>query len=393
MASDGNALRCSHIGVAPDGVTAIPNLSYAVVLDGDDNVVGGSAAHARRNVISANVGGQILIDGLNNIIRNNYIGTTADGLNPLGEAMGIVVSGTGANTTIGGTNPLARNVIGDHFGIGIKLSGDDNIIQGNFIGVGADGTTAVPNVIGISVESSGNIIGGVNPGESNLIAHNSSFGIRVDGGSPPVANEIRGNAIYGTNGLGIDLGGNGVDVNDVGDGDTGPNEYQNYPDLFGIAAASRWLTGQLISAPNTVFAIEFYRNDVCHSLGHGEGQEMVNSGSVSTNGAGTVSFIFNTTTWSISPGDYLTAVVTDPTGNSSEFSACILVPEPPATPTPTATATNTPGPTATNTATPTVTNTPDPTVTVTATPSATPTATATPEDSPENEAFIPVVLR
>ncbi len=373
--SDNNRVRCNHIGLGADGVTSMPNGSYAISMTSDNNVIGGSAAHGRRNVISGN-SNALNISGLNNKVSNNFIGTTADGLAALGNISGIFLAGSASNNTIGGTNPIARNVIVDHFGSGIILVGDDNVIRGNLIGVGRDGTTPLPNGIGISVESSGNTIGGIGAGESNLIAHSTYYGIRVAGSGPPVDNEMRGNSIYDNGDLGIDLDGDGVDTNDNGDFDSGPNGFQNYPNLHGISD-SGILSATLNSTANTVYYLDIYRNDTCDSTGHGEGRELVYWNSYATGMNGRVNVTIDTSFWNISPGDYLTALVTDPNGNTSEFSACLLVPAPPITPTPTPTATNTP------TSTPTATNTPSPT----------PTATSTPPAAPPDEHFIPAVFK
>lgn len=68
------------------------------------------------NVISDNGGGGFLgtsgieIYGASNVVASNYIGVAADGLTALGnEGDGVLVSG--ANNTIGGTAALAGNVI------------------------------------------------------------------------------------------------------------------------------------------------------------------------------------------------------------------------------------------------------------------------------------------
>jgi hypothetical protein len=189
-------------------------------------------------------------------------------------------------------------------------------------------------------------------------------------GSTPLDNRLRGNIYYNNGDLAIDLNDDGVDTNDIGDSDGGANGTQNYPVLNGISN-SDVLAVTLNSKANTIYDIDIYRTSDCDPSGHGEGQEVVYRNTYQTGGNGQVNINLSTTFWSISPGDYLTALATDPNGNTSEFSACLLVPSPPATPTPTAT------------------NTP----TVTLTPSPTPTSTMPAPPDFTEQAYIPVVRK
>ncbi|MBE7531416.1 MAG: hypothetical protein HND44_04925 [Chloroflexi bacterium] len=383
--SHDNRVRCSHLGLGADGVTAMGNGFYGVGLAGDNNVVGGPL-HAQRNVISANeIDGVRLLSGAeNNTITNNFIGVTADGLSALGNDNGIYVGSH--NNTIGGPAAIARNVISGNTGYGIRVNSmGGNVIQGNLIGVARDGSTAVPNIwdgiqiYGLAVD---NVIGGIGAGEGNLIAHNLGNGVIVDtsGAGVPVQNPIRGNRIYSNIGLGIDLEEDGVDVNDPGDGDGEANGRQNYP-VLSLPPGSLILTGVLDSLPNTSFTVDVYRSDSCDSSGYGEGQEYLGGGLITTDasgyGEGTADL-----TGLVSEGDSITAVATDPDGNSSEFSACVTVmPAPTPTPTPTQTATPGPSPTPTNTATPG----PSPT--------GTPVIDPTPVPSYDFFIYLPVIVR
>ena len=72
------------------------------------------------------------------------------------------------------------------------------------------------------------LVGGVAPGEGNVIAFSGIVGV-VMLGIGAAGNTIRGNSIYANGGLGIDLESDGVDPNDAGDTDTGPNGIQNFP--------------------------------------------------------------------------------------------------------------------------------------------------------------------
>lgn len=352
--SDNNRIRCNHLGLGLDGVTVMANDWNGVSIFGDGNMVGGLLA-GQRNVISGNAMIGIRAEAENIVIRNNFIGATADGLSALPNDDGIYVSGN--NNIIGGNTASARNVIGGNTGFGIRVNnGDNNLILGNYIGVARDGVTPLPNLFSDGVEllggAIGNVVGGTAVGEANIIAHNGGYGVLVDDnvGGMPGQNSIRGNAIFNNLDLGIDLGGDGVDVNDPGDGDTGENERQNYP-VLSLPPGSLILTGALESQPNTQYTVDVYRSDSCDSSGYGEGQEYLGGGLLTTDASGYGEAIANLTGL-VSPGDSITAVATDPNGNSSEFSACVTVTLSP-TPTPTPTQTATPGPSPTPTIEPT----------------------------------------
>src|SRR5262249_8520630 len=122
----------------------------------------------------------------------------------------------------GGTVAGARNVVGlNGAGIEIDNGGQQNLIQGNFAGVGADGVTPVGNLLhGIVLRSSNglapppgpapphdpgvsfNLIGGTVAGAGNLVEFNGTGGIAVYGnpvsasGQPNIGNAIEGNSLF-----------------------------------------------------------------------------------------------------------------------------------------------------------------------------------------------------
>jgi hypothetical protein len=323
--SNNNKVRCSHIGLGANGIANIGN-HYGITLYGEGNTIGGQLSSSQRNVISGNQSGVLLATGShNNEVLNNFIGTTATGASELGNSYaGIYVAGD--NNLIGGATENRRNVIsGNELGIHI-LGGQNNIIFGNYIGVASDGVTPLPNVFGIALigETNANVVGGTAGGEANLIAYNSALGVYlVDySGEIPVENEIRGNTIFANDSLAIDLGANGINTNDPGDGDFGENESQNYPELA-ATPGTFFVNAALDSQANTQYTIDFYRNDNCDPSGYGEGQEYLTTTQLNTNSSGHGSFtiLLNAAL----PGDSITATATDPNGNTSEFSACVLL--------------------------------------------------------------------
>lgn len=159
-------------------------------------------------------------------VYGSYIGTTADGLSPLGNANGIYlrtheVFGQSILTAsnIGGTAANQRNVISGNTFNGIVIdspqSFNDVRVVNNYIGTNPGGSGAVPNgTNGIylldttpgSARPSGIdvYLGGPASAERNIISGNGDSGIRID--QPDIDLWIRGNYI-GTNAAGTgDLG-------------------------------------------------------------------------------------------------------------------------------------------------------------------------------------------
>ena len=122
--------------------------------------------------------------------------------------------------------------------------------------------------------------------------------------------------------MGIDLTetypGDGVTPNDLDDADTGPNEFQNYPELSYVDPNEAH--GTLVGPPNTPYEISLYASSTCSSSGYGEGQIFLRTFMVSTYNNGKVVFMAGHP--QVRPGYYITATATDPQGNTSEFSAC-----------------------------------------------------------------------
>ena len=292
----------------------------------------GSSGSTLRGLIVNSFGKRaILIDGGSgsNLIAGNYLGTDASGLVDLGNGTwGIDIIGGGANNVIGGSSAADRNVIsGNDYG-GIALNGAAVVgtrIQGNYIGVGADGVTALGNGAtygGVLIlnSASGALIGGTGTGEGNIIANNGGDGVEILSGSA----RIVGNSIYNNGGLGIDLTGDGVTANDNNDPDSGPNDLQNYPDLSSavIAPGQITISGNLKSEILSTFTTDFYSSPTRNPSGYGEGKVWLGSYTVTTNGGGNSSFstILNVT---VNLGDWITATATNAALSTSEFSAAI----------------------------------------------------------------------
>lgn len=323
--SSGSQIVGNFIGVDLTGYVAQANGDGIALNDAQYTVIGRDLP-AQRNVISGNTYRGIVIEwtaprSVYNTIVNNYIGTTASGMGALGNQTGIYVGGD--KTTIGGAIPAQRNLISANDN-GVFLEGNSNALSGNFIGAAVN-KRALGNLYGVTIAgtASENVIGGAARGAGNLIAYNIGHGVWVNGyiASNPVRNAILQNSIYSNGGLGIALSGDGVTPNDVGDADTGPNELQNYPVVVNANSAARVVKARLNSAPNTTFRVEFFSNPACDGTLYGEGKKFIGAKTVTTNGSGSKKLkLVNAKKFRA--GQLITATVTDPNGNTSEFSGC-----------------------------------------------------------------------
>ncbi|HZO06589.1 MAG TPA: right-handed parallel beta-helix repeat-containing protein [Solirubrobacterales bacterium] len=261
----------------------------------------------------------------------NYVGVETDGETALPNVYaGISTGATGAPTQgarIGGAG-CAGNLISGNTEFGILEAGEDTVIKGNSIGVDAEGEP-LPNgdsllvSAGIEVNAIAKdpVIGGIMPGEGNLIAYNEGQGIRVRDSASTA--KIRGNSIHSNllSELQIDTG-----------------LITAVPELKfvssdGVKAKAQ---GAIVdAAPNEQYAVDVFVNAACPS-GEPAGETYLGEVAVETDATGFASF----STESLAPappGSELFTTTATPavTGSTSTFSACFdetPAPPPPAPP-------------------------------------------------------------
>jgi FG-GAP-like repeat len=191
LQSDANQIRGNHL---------LANVGAGIAIaGGKNNVIGGSEAF-ERNWIAGNQQAGVAISGsaaTGNQVRGNRIGTDLAGEAAQGNVVGIRIV-DGANNVIGGGLAGDRNLISGNSQDGIVLENTTgNQIRGNWIGTNLTGTRAIANgVDGIYLfDSANNLIGGVEAGDGNLIAgQTSGNGIYLDGAAS-YGNRIHGNLI------------------------------------------------------------------------------------------------------------------------------------------------------------------------------------------------------
>jgi CSLREA domain-containing protein len=330
-ASGGNFIRGNYIGLSADGTTALqPSqpTDAIEILNTPNNTIGGTTAGARNVIIGTQHGIRLGGGGgtTNETIQGNYIGTNATGTAALG-GQGITTDNGPANITIGGGAAGAGNLIsGGSTAIFLGDGASAFTIRGNKIGTDASGTHAIPNTgdgIEVQVPGTGSTIGGINPGEGNTIAFNCGRGVRIASFQTITQWATLGNSIHSNGSLGISLGSESPTVNDIGDGDVGANNQQNYPVITSAPISNGMvsISATLNSTADTQFRIEFFSGDRCDGSGFGEGRTFIGAIDTNTNASGNASL--SPPAFAVAPGATIfTATATDPSGNTSEFSQC-----------------------------------------------------------------------
>jgi hypothetical protein len=202
----GNWIESCYIGTDATGMVALGNGNGLRVASGaQNNTIGGIGVG---NLISGNGDrGLVIVDAgtSGNMIQGNLIGLAADGITALGNGRGLVVGAGASNNQIGGTASGMGNFISGNIDFGVTVSDagtSGNVFQGNLIGTDVSGTLAVPNTgEGMLISADGNTIGGTALGAGNVISGNTN---------PDGANglSIRGNGnIVQGNWIGTDKGG------------------------------------------------------------------------------------------------------------------------------------------------------------------------------------------
>lgn len=289
--SSHNIVAGNWMGLGADGSVVANEHSGIWISNGATNNQIGGTRPAERNVISGNLYEGVSIAANANTVIGNYIGTTADGLGAAGNhRQNVQVYGGAVGNQIGGVAEPSRNVIAAAGIHGVKVrAANQTVIQGNWIGLGADGETLLGNKAnGISLGSNNTTdttIGGVSSGAGNVIAANgksgidsfwtfrtevlgNSIGLTANGASasngdaairfanskdnfigdgtksgsnsilsvdhPAVAATGDAQHVFflnntvSTNTIPVDLAEDGPTINDSGDWDFGPNNLQNY---------------------------------------------------------------------------------------------------------------------------------------------------------------------
>lgn len=320
-----------------------------------------STATITGNIVTNNTFGGIRIDNDSTatITGNTISSNSAEGINIYNSS----------DTIIGGITETDRNIISDNVGANIELfafggTTDNTIIQGNDILNSQPDGTGESSGVRVFILATNTLIGGITDGAGNRFESNAGSAVAVEEleatafslvGTPSNV-AILGNTITGTattsgiktnSGLGIDLFRNvdtspvpdtvaesylndGPTLNDVGDVDTGPNDFLNFPVITSTSATPGSLSATFNldvdeTAPNG-YRVEFFANDTADPSGHGEGQYYL--GSYDVAGDVTGQSVALSVPAGLATGSYAISATTtekddstDGFGATSEFSA------------------------------------------------------------------------
>jgi titin len=248
--TNSNTVQGSFLGTDPSGLHALANAWGVYVTGGaSGNTFGGTTAGAG-DIISGNGWTGIELNGVGttgNVIAGDDIGTDSTGNAPLANpGAGVAISGGASGNTVSG------DVISGNSLAGVWISdSSNNVVSGDTIGLGQNGTTALGNGQGVELLSgaTGNTIGGTTAGARDAISANGGNGVRITGAGTN-GNVVEGDDI-GTNAVGeyglVGNGGYGVSI-DTGasDNTVGGTTYSGRDVISGNGAS-----GVILSSAGT----------------------------------------------------------------------------------------------------------------------------------------------
>jgi CSLREA domain-containing protein len=238
--SNGNTIVGNFVGVNPAGTTQMPNGGDGIrIVNASNNLIGTPSA-ADRNIASGNILDGIHIEGTlttpatGNLIQGNFVGVAADGKSAVGTRTAPIPNAGALGTASG------------NFLFGIEISGGNN----NTVGGTAAGARNVVGFNGDGIEID-------NGGQGNIIQGNFS-GVGADGVTP-VKNLMHGIVLRSSNTFNAPLGPAqpnepGVSFNRIGGTAAGAGNLVEFNGTGGIA-----IFGNPVSAsgqPNIGNAIE-----------------------------------------------------------------------------------------------------------------------------------------
>ncbi|MEM9594374.1 MAG: hypothetical protein AAGD06_08925, partial [Acidobacteriota bacterium] len=204
LTADNNLIECNFIGSTADGSSlgsTFDSGSWGVSFQSaaSDNTV-------RDNLISGKgVGIRFGGNSTGNQIQRNFVGTDRAGTAAIANDIGVFINGDNELGTPGNGNLISGNST-----VGVRISGGSTVVYDNLIGTDVDGTSALPNGLGIEIDGDGNVVGSDASGRRNVISGNTGVGVEINGADNELAANYIGVDITGT--TAVPNGSHGVTV-------------------------------------------------------------------------------------------------------------------------------------------------------------------------------------
>ncbi len=300
--SNNNTISNNFIGVDTTGMSVLRNTNSTSVPRETVQLYGDSYT-LTNNVISGN-GKGFYLEGDNSVLQGNIFGLSAD------ESIKIpnyslcldtncaTNSIVGNNSIVGGSDNGEGNIFaGGDFGTGLILRGSDSVIKGNYFGTNTNFADGLGNRrIGMAITGSGNLVGGLENGDTNYFYDNGHHGLSLSSNNT-INNTVLGNLTKDNTSLGINLDGsggiNGSSNTDVLDVDTGSNNLQNYPVIDTSLTTGTTVAGTFNSEAHKSYRLELFANPSdFDTTTDREGEEFVSAFDLTTDNNGDA-------TWSV----------------------------------------------------------------------------------------------
>ncbi len=245
-----------------------------------------------------------------------YAGSPLIVVNGGGGAFDGLVLGTGSLGATSAGSVIKGLDIVDFGGSAIHVESSNDLVISDILGADPTGTVAGPgNGIGVWVDGvSGATIGGTAAGAANVIAYNTGDGVKVSG-STATGDLISQNAIFANEGPGIDLTGSA-------------NGGQAAPTALAATTVgdSLVIDGSVRSTVGGTYTLEFFASS---ASSQGPAFQFLNSTTIVLSQTSTKSFTQTLTLAApLQPGQTITATVTSPANNTSEFAASATLQSP-----------------------------------------------------------------
>src|SRR5262249_8616750 len=148
----------NYLGTDPTGESAVPNAYGLWIEGGVEDVV-------TNNLISGNLNHGVFLEGVARArVSGNRIGTDAAGVFSIPNLRAGIALSQSHDNLFGGDQPGSGTLISGNHSIGLRIDNPQstgNLVEGNFIGTDATGTSALGNGIGLRISNAGsNTVGG-----------------------------------------------------------------------------------------------------------------------------------------------------------------------------------------------------------------------------------------